>query len=139
MTASSMAGAYDAWLSSRTASLLLKYTHYASPAILFLIFMTAFIARSVANTNKHDELKPLVTQTGPGGKPLPRGTSPAADREILKYEAVDFTPGRKWLFVVISILLLLTFVGNAVIVITHALADRKQQWWCGQAFVVRRA
>lgn len=129
----------DPWLSSHTASLLLKYTHYSSPAVLFLVFLIAFISRSIVNTNKRDDLKPIITQTGPGGKPLPRGNSPAATKEIIKYEASDFTPGRKLLFVIISILLLLTLIGNAVIVISHALADREEQWWCGQAFVVRRA
>ena len=133
-----MAATTQPWLSSHTAKDVLNKTHYAYPLVLCLVFILTFIAQSVLLTAQIDDSKHLTSQTGPGGKPLPRNTSPAA-KEKIKDKLIDFTPARKLFFVVTSVLVLLTFAGNAVIVTIHALTGREGKWWCGQAFVVRRA
>ena len=131
-----MPALFEPWVSGSTAQAVLSYAHYLSPPIIFLVFLTCFISRSVIKANRDNELKPLPQQTGPGGKPLPRTNSPSAKRQLLKTACPDFSPARKSLFIILHVLLLLTFVGNATIIVIHALAKREQEWWCGQAFVV---
>ena len=133
-----MAVTTEPWVSNRTAHAVSTYAHYISPALLLVVFLTAFVARSILTSAKLDKLKAATEHTGPGGKALPRTNSPAA-KEKLQSQTLDFSPGRKLLFTCLSVLLLLTFAGNAVIVILHALTYREENWWCGPSFVVRRA
>ena len=115
---------------------IMVYTHYSSPIILLVFFLVAFTAHSILTASKEDVV-PAKTggQTGPGGKPLPRNTSPTA-KAAREKKALDFSPSRKLLFTWLSAGVVLTFLGNAVTVIVHALVDRKDNWWCGQAVVV---
>ena len=133
-----MAATTQPWLSSHSAKDVLTKTHYASPVVLFLVFLFSYVVQSILYTTQIDNSKSVTPQTGPGGKPLPRTTSPAA-KEKIKNKLLEFSPGRKLFFIVTTALVLLTLVGNAVIVIIHALTGRDEKWWCGQAFVVRRA
>ncbi|KAL9097361.1 MAG: hypothetical protein Q9163_006356 [Psora crenata] len=124
----------EPWASNRTALAVSTSLHYICPVLLLVVFVAAFIARSILTSAKVEDLKPPTKYAGPGGKPLPRTNSPAA-KEKLRSEALDFSPGRKLLFTCLSAFLLLTFVGNAVVATLHALTHREEQWWCGQSFV----
>ena len=115
---------------------IMVYTHYASPIILLIFFLLAFTAHSILTASKEDLIQPSHAQTGPWGKPLPRTSSPAA-KAAREKKALDFSPSRKLLFTWLSAGVVLTFLGNAGTVIVHALLDRKDNWWCGQAVVVR--
>ena len=130
-----MAATSEPWLSNRTAHAVLSSVHYTSPMLLFVVFLAAFVARSILVSSRVDDLKPPTENAGPGGKALPRTNSPAAKKK-LQGQTLDFSPGRKLLFICLSILLLLTFMANAVIVVFHALTHRTENWWCGQSFVV---
>lgn len=132
---SAMASVTKTWVSTHTLQPILKFTHFATPVILLLAFLVAFTAHSIVTATKDDVIKPESNQTGPGGKPLPRTTSPAAKAKQ-KDETLDLSPRRKLLFTLLSIFLLLTFVGHATLVIVHALTHRKDNWWCGQSVVV---
>lgn len=114
---------------------ILVYTHYASPIVLLVFFLVAFTSHSIITAPREDVVQAETGQTGPGGKPLPRNSSPAA-KAAREKKALDFSPSRKLLFVWLSAGVVLTFLGNAVTVIVHALLDRKDNWWCGQAVVV---
>ena len=114
---------------------VMVFTHYASPIILLVFFLAAFTAHSILTASKDDVVQAKTDQTGPGGKPLPRTSSPTA-KAAREKEALDFSPSRKLIFTWLSAGVVLTFLGNAVTVIVHALLDRKDNWWCGQAVVV---
>ena len=133
-----MAATTEPWVSNRTAQAVSTYVQYISPLLLLVVFLAAFISQSIVTSAKVDDLKSPTKHTGPGGKPLPRTNSPAA-KEKLQSQTLDFSPGRKLLFTCLSAILLLTFVGNAAIVILHTLTHREENWWCGQSVVVCRA
>ena len=118
------------------AQQVMIYIHYASPIILLVFFLVAFTAHSILTASKEDVIQVETAQTGPGGKPLPRTSSPIARAAAREKKALDFSPSRKLLFTWLSVGVVLTFLGNAGTVIVHALLDRKDSWWCGQAVVV---
>lgn len=123
------------WVSSRPAQHLLLYIHFASPPVLLAFFLVAFTVHSIVTAPKDTTITPATTdQTGPGGKPLPKYTGPSARSKRIKI--TDFSRARKLLFDLLSVGLILTFVGNAVVVILHALICRKDNWWCGQSVAV---
>ncbi|KAF1916538.1 hypothetical protein BDU57DRAFT_449651 [Ampelomyces quisqualis] len=116
--------------SLRTA---LTVLHYVYPIFMLAFFLVAFTVRSIAATNSAINVaKP--TTTGPGGKPLP-ATDPT--RNFVK-KAVhdDVTPTQKRVFEWASLAAALTFVGNSVLVIAHALAKQDEQWWAGKSVVI---
>ena len=122
------------WVSSRTAQDLLVYIHFAYPPVMLALFLIAFTVHSIATASKDTTIAASTDQTGPGGKPLPKNAGPSARSK--KKVISDFSPARKLLFDLLSVGAILTFVGNAVIVILHALIYRKDNWWCGQSVAV---
>ena len=117
------------------AQKVMIYTHYASPVVLLVFFLVAFTTHSILTASKEPLVEVKPGQTGPGGKPLPRTSSPTA-KAAREKKALDFSPSRKLLFTWLSAGVVLTLLGNAVTVIVHALLERKDNWWCGQAVVV---
>jgi hypothetical protein len=111
-------------------------THYFSPVILFFVFLTAFVYRGVrlASSKEPEDLANGATGQlyGPGGKPLPIRKVTGLKRKLDK--AKDFSPAKKTLFRVISLLATLSFLGSAGLVCAHLLAEGG--WWCGEAQVV---
>lgn len=126
--------ANDPWVSNTRAQTILTYVHSAYPIILFAFFLSAFTVHSILTAPKDDIVQTAPDRTGPGGKPLPRNPSPSAKKG--KQKELDFSPARKLVFDWISIGVVLTFVANSVIVIVHALVDKRHEWWCGQSAVV---
>ena len=123
------------WVSNHAAQDVLVYVHYAYPIILLLFFLFATTAHAVLTASKDEIIQPNPDQTGPGGKPLPRTLSPGAKKKT--QQTIDFSPTRKLFFSWISVAAILTFLGDAVVIIVHALVDKKDNWWCGQSGVVR--
>lgn len=111
----------------------LAVLQYAYPIIMLLIFLAAITARSIWHSNSNPNVSKPST-TGPGGKPLP-ATDPT--RNFVKRKVTDdVTPSQKRVFEWLSIFVALTFVGNSVNVIVHALLARKEHYWCGKPVVV---
>ncbi|TKX23397.1 ABC transporter-like protein 3 [Elsinoe australis] len=126
------------WVSNRVAQNILSYLHAAYPLILLVFFITVFTVRSIAVSNGQgtadDEAPPTGSpQLGPGGKPLPK-KSPV--RRDSSQDVLDFSRPRKLLFEWLSLAAALTFIGNAITVVVHALYARSEEWWCGQATVI---
>lgn len=126
------------WVASDTALRVLKYLHFAYPLILLVYFITTTTAHSIIST--HSDAGPddanTESYTGPGGKALPKkkGAAPGTKKDV-----VDFSRPRKLLFEWLALGATLTFVGNSITVIVHALYSRDEEWWCGQATVVSHA
>jgi hypothetical protein len=107
---------------------------YAYPIVMLVFFLAAFTLRSIAASNSNANIaKP--TTTGPGGKPLP-ATDPTRNF-VKKTVHDDVTQTQKRVFEWVSLATACTFVGNSVVVISHALAKEEEHWWAGKAVVVR--
>lgn len=114
------------------AGKVLVVLHYSYPIILLFFFLFAFSAHSIATsraTNSEDSK--LAVQYGPGGKPLP-----VRSKSFRKVLPKDFSRSRKLVFQWLTVAVCFTFVGNAIVVIWHALYNRHEHWWCGQAVTV---
>lgn len=112
----------------------LNFLHYATPIILLVFFLIAFAARSILYSNTAAVRPSTPSQLGPGGKPLPV-KKPISETAKLK-AALDFSRPRKLLFNSLSAFAAITYLANSAIVILHALVERKNGWWCGEAVVV---
>ncbi|KAI9783436.1 MAG: hypothetical protein M1835_003812 [Candelina submexicana] len=123
------------WVSNQKASDILFYVHFAYPVILLVVFIAAFTWHSIATASPNSTTTASVTQSGPGGKPLPNTSTPSA-KDRLKKRTSDFSPARKLLFNWLSVFLTITFVGNAINVISHTVIKRKEGWWCGKSVVI---
>lgn len=114
---------------------ILVYIHYASPIILLGFFLVAFVAHSIATASRDVIVLVSKGHTGPGGKPLPENESASA-RARREKQALDFSPARKLLFICLSAGNILSFVGNSIVVVLHAVFSRKDNWWCGESVAV---
>jgi hypothetical protein len=113
--------------------LAVTIVQYAYPIFILCFFIFAFTLRSIL-ASIHDSNVHQPTQTGPGGKPLP-ATDPT--RNFVKKKVNDdVTQSQKRVFEWLSLITALSFLGNAGIVVTHALAERDKEWWCGKQVVV---
>lgn len=121
------------WVSDPRAQGLLTYLQIAYPIALLIIFLTAFTVRSVVTARNDNDDTPQSDQLGPGGKPLPR----KSQKDKSEKNALDFSRPRKLLFLSLQSGVLLSITGNVALVIFHALLERDQRWWCGQAPTVR--
>jgi hypothetical protein len=123
-------------VSVATAQRLLNITQYAYPMVLLVTFLVAFTARSILVARKVDKIseEPEDARVGPGGKNLPSRQSKSVGND--KGGDVDFSKPRKLLFNWLSIIVCATFVASAADIIVHALVEREEGWWCGQAPVV---
>ncbi|WPH01589.1 heavy metal tolerance protein [Acrodontium crateriforme] len=113
------------------ARTILTYLQIASPITLLAVYVLTFTIWSIATASSDITHVDQPEQLGPGGKPLPKNGIKQKDAG-----SVDFSKSRKLLFEWLSVGVLGTIVGNIVVVIVHALAERKEQWWCGQATTI---
>ena len=120
----------------RAAEDVRLYIHFTSPVILLAFFLVVFTANSIATASPDSTVAASTQLTGPGGKPLPQGKGGSQAKAQRRKQVLDFTPARKLLFDWVSAGAALTFVANAVVVISHALWDRYDNWWCGQHVAV---
>lgn len=130
---SSSSGTYSNGTGTYTTSTILDLTHFNYPWILLVVFLISFITHSILTAEPSDQSGPMLT--GPGGKPLPRSVRRTRqDKDKLKLQ--DFSPVRKLLFLWLSAGILVTFLGNAINIVVHALDKRENGWWCGEATAV---
>jgi len=129
-----LSSSVDVHNGTATAEVLLDLTHFNYPWVLLAIFLVAFVTNSVLTAEpSSDSIEPVVT--GPGGKPLPRSAKKSKEeREKRKLE--DFSPGRKLVFIWLSAGVITTLVANAFNIVVHALTNRENGWWCGEATAV---
>ncbi|KAH7347047.1 hypothetical protein BKA66DRAFT_432964 [Pyrenochaeta sp. MPI-SDFR-AT-0127] len=121
------------WSHADALRSLVTVLQYAYPIVMLFFFLAAFTFRSIAASNSNSNIaKP--TTTGPGGKPLP-ATDPT--RNFVKKTAHDHvTQAQKTVFEWLSLAAALTFVGNSVVIIAHALVEKKEHYWAGKAVVI---
>ena len=120
------------WVSNHALQNVLVHVHFASPIILISYFLIAFLAHSISTAPKAVKIESSTGQTGPGGKPLPKKIVQGKKEK----PAICFSPARKHLFIWLSVGTILTLLGNAAVVILHALWERDQNWWCGESVAV---
>jgi len=125
-------------VANNTAHNILTYTYFAYPGLLLLFFIGVFTYDSVVSSSedqKTDDSAPAV-QLGPGGKPLPPRTIKKKKQD--KQDVLDFSRPRKLLFIWLSLVVLMTLLGNGALIIAHSVYARDEEWWPGQAYVVSR-
>ena len=127
---------FNTLIFDRAAEDVRLYIHFASPVILLAFFLVVFTAHSIATASPDSTVAASTQLTGPGGKPLPQGKGASQAKAQQMGQVLDFSPARKLLFDWASAGAVLTFVANAVIVISHALWNREDNWWCGQHVAV---
>lgn len=112
---------------------LLEYLRICYPIFLFVLFVVAFVANTMATASKANEDD--SQRTGPGGRPLPkRSRSSGTFRKTQ-----GFSKNVKRLFNWLSGAVLLTYLADAAIYVTHVMVARSEHWWRGQSVVVRLA
>ncbi|KAK3066294.1 ATP-binding cassette-type vacuolar membrane transporter Hmt1, partial [Teratosphaeriaceae sp. CCFEE 6253] len=117
------------WVSDPLAQSILAAVQIAAPILLLLLYVITFTVRSVVTARNEHVHTDEAEQLGPGGKPLPKKKQKEPNVAL----AYDFSKPRKLLFEWLSVGVLATFAGNIAVVIVHALVERGERWWCGQA------
>ena len=118
------------WVSNPVAQNILTYVQIAYPIIVLFLYIFTFTIWSIATArNDNDNTTQQPEQLGPGGKPLPKKNK----TESKTSNALNFSRPRKLLFEWLSVGVLATIAGNIAVVIVHALVEREERWWCGQA------
>lgn len=139
MPLSLLTGLFAPWAShpAPLSSSLLVYIHFTSPLILLCFFLVLLTTHGIVTTPKDVVARTPSQATGPGGKPLPQKASPSAKSKARREkEELDVSPARKLLFTWLAVGNILTFVGNAAVVIIHSVLYRKDHWWCGKSVAV---
>ena len=115
---------------------VLNAARVAAPFVSIILFVVVFVFRTVLKSP--EEPSPPATPTlGPGGRPLPpRRKSARGVKQSL--ESSVFSPATKKLINYLSILILVTFLGNAAVIVLQTLVYRQEHWWCGQSTIVCR-
>lgn len=119
--------------SRNTTRDVLVYLRTSYPIILLVTFVVTFIADSIF-TAKRATQNGSSSQTGPGGRPLPKRTRSTL---AVAKQTQKFSEGTKIFFRWLAVGILVTLVADAAINITHVIFARSQHWWCGQSVVVR--
>lgn len=115
-----------------TARTLLQYLRICYPIFIFAVFVGTFVANSILaakNVNRNSN----SVCTGPGGRPLPKRSRSTT---AVAKQPQKFSENTKLLFKWLSVGVVLTFVADTVINITHVILSKSQHWWPGQSLVV---
>ena len=112
-----------------------EVVHFHYAWVLFVIFLTAFIAFTVLTVAPVAQANGPVL-LGPGGKPLPQSARKAKEERERRLKLKEFSPGRKDIFLYFSAALLGTFVANGIEIVIHALTKAENGWWCGKEMAV---
>jgi hypothetical protein len=128
-----MADANQHWVSEPVAQRVLSYLQIAYPIVLLILYLVAFTVRSIVTAGKEEPVVPETEQLGPGGKPLPSRKNNSPKKQSNIPHNLDFSRPRKLLFEWLSVAVIASLGANIVVIIVHALLDRKEGWWCGEA------
>lgn len=109
---------------------LLEYLRTSYPIFLLILFVVAFVVNTTIAAKKAG--KHEAQYFGPGGRPLPQQT-----RSTPTYKSQEFSRNVKRVFNLLSAVVILTFLADAIIYIIHVMVARSENWWRGQSFVVR--
>ncbi|KAJ9616451.1 ATP-binding cassette-type vacuolar membrane transporter Hmt1 [Cladophialophora chaetospira] len=113
---------------------VLNATKSAYPAILVVIFVATFVYHGI-KASPDNGIVTIQALRGPGGRPLPIRRKSA--NQVKEAAAVkDLSPGVKAVFKISQVIVILTFLGNAAILLFQVLLDRKEQWWPGKNAVI---
>jgi hypothetical protein len=115
---------------------ILHYTHYTYPLVLLIVFLSTFVTHSIISSPTHQSVSSRSNLRGPGGKPLPPTSRPPSNSPP-KPTNEGFGKIRSLLFCWLSVGLIITYVGNIINIVVHAIVERKDGWWCGEAPAVR--
>lgn len=115
-----------------TAQTLLFWFQIISPIALLLAFVAAFIVCSIASARQLTPTRNEAT-SGPGGRPLPKRSR--STMAILK-DRQNFSPRFRLVFQWLSLGVIVTFLLDAAINVSHAIICRSEHWWRGQATVI---
>lgn len=106
----------------------------AYPAILIVVFVVTFVYHGIKTAPDDTKVK-IQPMRGPGGRPLPIRRRSA--NQVKQAAAVkDLPPGLKTIFKISQVIIILTFLGNATILLFETLLNRKDEWWPGRNAVV---
>jgi hypothetical protein len=109
---------------------LLEYLRTCYPIFLLILFVAAFVANTTVTAKRAN--KHASESLGPGGRPLPQRS-----RAVPAYhKPQEFSRNVKRTFNLLSVGILLTFIADATIYITHVMVARAENWWRGQSVVV---
>jgi len=130
-----MAPDHSGLLSMATSRQILNVAKEAYPAVVLGIFLICFITYGVVTAPDDSDKVKVHPMRGPGGRPLPaRRQSANQIKEAARVR--DFSPSAKLIFRMLTLGVLVTFVGNAASIILQTIIYRRQEWWPGQAAVV---
>lgn len=121
---------------SRVASPMLDLAHFGVPPLLLLVFLAAFVTQSVRTVAGPSHDPTTQKLKGPDGKPLPQHTS-SSEANDGDQVGPRFSPAQHALFTWLSVAVVATFIGQAILIVVHALTERP--WWCGQPTAVSLA
>ncbi|KIW34875.1 uncharacterized protein PV07_01622 [Cladophialophora immunda] len=105
------------------------------PAILLVVFVVAFVYHGIKTAPDDAGKVKIHPMRGPGGRPLPirrRSANQVKEAAAVK----DLSPAVKALFKVGQVIVILTFLGNAAILLFETLLNRKDEWWPGKNAVI---
>lgn len=108
---------------------LLEYLRTCYPIFLLLLFVVAFVANTMLTASTTSQHEPQ--RMGPGGRPLPRRSRSGPFRKTQ-----GFSKTVKRVFNWLSVAVLVTYLADAAIYITHVMVARSEHWWRGQSVVI---
>ncbi|KAK8129313.1 hypothetical protein PG999_001693 [Apiospora kogelbergensis] len=113
---------------------ILTVSKVAYPAVVFGVFLIGFIAYGILHAPRDDN----KLLRGPGGRPLPVRANPNNDREGASRPGATqpLSDSANLVLRILHTLIILTFVGHALLILLQALLHRQDEWWPGQAAVV---
>ncbi|KAK6844289.1 hypothetical protein PG995_014399 [Apiospora arundinis] len=109
---------------------ILNTSKVAYPAVVFGVFLISFITYGILHAPRDDN----KLLRGPGGRPLPVRPKPD-DRQAAK-PVVELSASANLALRLLHTLIILTFVGHAVLILVQVLLYRQDEWWPGQSAVV---
>lgn len=114
---------------------ILNITKEASPAIVLGLFLVVFIIHGILTAPNDVDKVQIHAMKGPGGRPLPQRRV-SANRVTENVNVKDFSPRAKLVFRLLQLVVLVTFILNAIAIILQTLIYRKDEWWPGESAVV---
>jgi len=111
-----------------------EYLQLSYPAATLLVFFILFITNSIliAKSSQNDS----TVQYELEGKPLSKGLRSTVNK-IADTQKHQVSSRARHAFIWLVVGVLVTFVVDAGITISHVIAAKEERWWCGQATVVR--